>query len=254
VLHGVEGVGKTSVAAYAPAPVFLMARGETGLETLIDAGRLPEVPHLPEIMNWESTFQALEALRTLEHPFKTVVVDAVGGFERLCHEQVCDVSFGGDWSEKGFASYGKGPEVAISEWLSFLAGLDRIREERRCSIILLAHTKVKTFKNPEGPDFDRYTVDLNDKTWGVTHKWADIVLFANFYVEAVKERGAIRAKGRDDSQQRIMYAVRRAAFDAKNRHGLPETIEMGSSGAEAWANFLTALKAGRGAGMEGGAQ
>jgi hypothetical protein len=38
ILHGVEGVGKTSFGCCAPKPVFLMTRGETGLITLVDSG------------------------------------------------------------------------------------------------------------------------------------------------------------------------------------------------------------------------
>lgn len=243
--HAVEGFGKTSFAAQAPAPLFLMARGETGLTTLIEAGQLPETPHIPEeISSWTELLRILEALRTQEHPHKTIVLDTLNGFERLCHEHVCEVSFGGDWTERGFASYGKGADVAIPEWILMLTLLDKLRAERRCSIITLAHTKVKTFRNPDGPDYDRYTVDLNDKTWGVTHKWADMVLFGNFITEAIKEKGAMRAKGKG-GRERVIYTTRSAAFDAKNRHGLAEEIDGGTSAAEAWSNFVAALKAGR---------
>lgn len=244
--HGVEGVGKTSFAAHAPAPIFLMARGETGLETLIDAGQLPETPHFPEIQDWQSTLAAIEALRTGEHDRKTVVLDTLNGFERLCYEYVCETHFGGDWSEKGFTGYMRGYEVALPEWRAFLAELDRLRNERRMSILCLAHTKVKTFKNPEGPDYDRYTVDMHEKAWGLTHKWLDMVLFATFYVEVVTAKGDENKKGKGKGgQQRIAYTERHASYDAKNRHGLPETIDLGGSGSEAWANFLAAVRTGR---------
>lgn len=243
VLHGVEGVGKTSFGANAPAPIFLMARGETGLETLIDAGQLPETPHFPEVQDWNTATQALEALRTLDHEYKTVVLDTLNGFERLCHEHVCQVNFNGDWSEKGFSGYMRGYEVALPEWRLFLSALDRIREERRCSILCLAHTKVATFKNPEGPDYDRYTVDMHTKTWGLTHKWADMVLFATFHVETEKQSGRVKGVG---GQQRILYTERHASYDSKNRHGLPEEIDFGTSGTQAWSNFIAALQVGRG--------
>lgn len=244
ILHAVEGLGKTSFGANAPAPLFLMARGETGLETLIDSGQLGATPHLPELQTWQETLSALNALRSQEHAFKTIVLDTLNGFERLCHEHVCEVSFNSDWTDKGFASYGKGPEVALPEWRMFLSLLDKVREERGCSILCLAHTKVKTFKNPEGPDYDRYTVDMNDKTWGLTHKWADMVLFGNFLTETKKEKGDVRAKGMG-GQDRVLYTERHAAFDAKNRHGLPEEIDLGRNGSEGWSNFVSALRAGR---------
>ena len=54
VIYGPEGIGKTSLAAAAPLPVFLMSRGETGLLSLIDHSRVPaETPHFPEAMTWE---------------------------------------------------------------------------------------------------------------------------------------------------------------------------------------------------------
>ena len=41
-----------------------------------------------------------------------------------------------------------------------------------------------------------------------------------------------------------IFATRHASYDAKNRHGLSEEIDLGESPAEAWANFLADLKAG----------
>lgn len=244
LLHGVEGIGKTSFAANAPRPIFIMARGETGLETLIDNARLPETPHFPEAQTWEDVLGSVRSLTEGQHDYRTLVIDTLNGIERLCHEHVCRRDFRGDWGERGFAAYGKGPEVAMADWRELLSLLDRLRAEKKMAIIALAHTKVKNFKNPEGPDFDRYMVDAHEKTWGLTHKWADIVLFANFYV-VVDESGS-RAKGAG-GKDRLIYTERSAAWDAKNRAGLPESIDMGKSGAEAWTNFVTALRAAKGA-------
>src|SRR5262245_61106155 len=79
ILHGLEGVGKTSWAAHAPAPIFLMARGETGLETLIDTGRLKEVPHFPECTSWDDLLSAIDSLAKEQHAYKTLVIDTMNG-------------------------------------------------------------------------------------------------------------------------------------------------------------------------------
>lgn len=246
LLHGVEGIGKTSFGASAPSPVFLMTRGETGLETLIDNSRIKETPHFPEAQTWEEAIGMIRSLLEGQHEFKTLVIDTLNGLERLCHEHVCTTEFGGDWGEHGFASYGKGPEVALAAWRELLSLLDRLRVERRMSVLGLAHTKVKTFKNPEGPDFDRYTVDMHEKTWGLTHKWADVVLFATFFVTTKKEKGSAREKGAG-GKERLIYTERSAAWDAKNRLGLPEEIQMGSTGVDAWGNFVGAIRNARAA-------
>lgn len=242
VLHGVEGVGKTSFGANAPRPIFLMARGETGLETLIDSGRVVQTPHFPETQSWGDVLGAVRSLIASEHEFKTLVIDTLNGIERLCHEEVCRRDFKGDWTDKGFMGFMRGYEVSLADWREFLSLLDQLRAERRMSILVLAHTKVGTFKNPEGPDFDRYQVDMHHKTWSLTHKWADMVLFANYFTLASKDDGG-RIKGMG-GQERVLYTERHASYDAKNRHGLPGEIAMGSSGNEAWGSFVAALRAG----------
>lgn len=249
IIHAVEGFGKTSLGAQFPKPIFMETRGETGLETLIDAGQLPDVPHFPEIQTWEELTSGIDALLTEDHDYKTLSIDTLNGAERLCHEFVCARDFEGDWTDRGFASYQKGPEVALSEWRILLSKLDRLRVERKMTIVCLCHTKVAAFRNPEGADYDRYQPDVDKRTWSLTHKWSDVVLFGNFdtTITAVKENkktGEQKGKGAG-GQQRIIYTVRHAAYDAKNRLGLAAEIEMGDSPAEAWQNFVAAVKAGR---------
>lgn len=242
VLHGTEGSGKTSWAAHAPGVVFLQSRGETGLETLIDSGRLSETPHFPEVQDWDEAIGTIQSLRDGEHNFKTIAIDTLNGLERLCAEHVCSKEFSNDWSS--YDSYGRGAKVAAPVWRGLLVLLDQVRSQRRMSVVCLAHTKIKTFANPEGPDYDRYEVDMGKEFWGLTLRWADMCLFANYVTAVQKDNGANKAKGKG-GRQRVLYTERHAAYDAKNRHGLPEMIQMGSSGAESWANFANALKTAR---------
>jgi hypothetical protein len=68
------------------------------------------------------------------------------------------------------------------------------------------------------------------------------VLFANFVAHVDARKGDAKGKAKGGSR-RVLYTTRTAAFDAKNRHGLPEQIDGGHSAAEAWANFAGALQA-----------
>jgi hypothetical protein len=255
IVHAVEGLGKTSFGAQAPKPIFLQTRGETGLETLIDAKQLPDVPHFPESQTWEEMLGAIETLINEDHDFRTLVGDTLNGAERLCHEYVCHRDYGDDWTKSGFASYNQGYEVSLPEWRRLLALLDTLREKRKMTILWLCHTKVKPFKNPEGADYDRYQPDMHEKTWSLTHKWADVVLFGNYSTTVrvtEKEKDGTPRKGKGTGgQQRILFTERTAAFDAKNRLGLAPEIDMGTNAPEAWANFIAAVKAGREAGING---
>jgi hypothetical protein len=243
VVYGPEGCGKTSLGAAAPAPVFVMTRGETGLATLIDAARVPETPHFPEVTAWPDLLAAITALTDEPHEYRTLVIDTLNGAERLCHEHVCGREFGGRWGRDGFTAYNTGYDVALADWRELLTALDRLRAGRRMGVLALCHSKVAPFRNPEGPDYDRFTPDLHPRTWGLTHKWADYVLFLNF--ETVVDAGkAPRAKGLGGTR-RVLHAERAAAFDAKNRHGLPPRIDGGAGASEAWANLAAAMRASR---------
>ena len=160
IIYGPEGVGKTSLACASPRPIVVQTRGETGLETLIDGGRVPETPHFPEISTWSELLQVINTLRTETHQFRTLVIDALNGAERLCHEHVCQRDFGGRWGRDGFTAYMTGYETAVSDWRELLSALDRLRAEKNMAILALCHSRISPFKNPEGPDFDRFTPDL----------------------------------------------------------------------------------------------
>lgn len=247
MIHGPEGSGKSSLGARFPKPIFIQTKGETGIETLIDSGQVGDVAHFPECMDWNDLLGIVSELTEGEHDYGSLIIDTANGAERLCHEYVCARDFANKWGKDGFTSYMAGFEVSLADWRGFLNALDRLREQRKMPVVLLCHTKVKSFKNPEGADFDRYQPDMHEKTWGLTHKWADAVLFLNF--ETFTEKDGQRSKGKG-GQQRVLYTERHAAYDAKNRLGLPSEIDLGTSPTEAFTAFTNAIKAGRSAGKE----
>lgn len=257
ILHATEGWGKTSFGAQAPKPIFIQARGETGLETLIDARQVPETPHFPTAETWMDLNGQLDFLLQEQHDFRTIVVDTINGIERLCHEHTCDTEYGGDWGERGFMGFHKGFETSLAPWREFLSKLDRLRAEKRMTIILLCHTAVKNFKNPEGSDYDRYQTKMHDKTWALTKEWADIVLFGHYQTMTVGKNGkeetdpTKRAKA-VGGVERIILTERTAAWDAKNRLGLPPQIDCGSNALETWQAFVAAAKAAKEAGVANG--
>lgn len=230
IFTAVEGFGKTTLGAYAPNPVILMAREETGYDTLLSAGRVPAVPAIA-IADWPALIATLDALIADSKDREWVILDALGGFERLCHEFVCKRDFANDWGEKGFTSYNKGYDISVSEWLKMLQRLDQLNS-RGIGILILGHSKIRPFKNPTGADFDRYVCDCHDKTWGASAKWADAVLFGNFFTVIDKEK---KGKGKGiGGTDRVLYTERRDAWDAKNRYGMDPEIGLAAEPEAMW--------------------
>jgi hypothetical protein len=250
VLNGQAGIGKTSFAAQATAPLFLLSPGETGLLTLMDAGLVPPTPNL-EIDTWPALVGIIDELTATEHAYKTLVVDTLDGMEKLANAHVCQTDYTGDWSERGFMGYQRGyKSVAAGPWRELLARLDKLRETKRMGVVLLAHSGVANFSNPAGGDYSRYVPDMFKDAWTLTFSWADIVLFGTRDVKVAKERGDAKTKGKDLGT-RTIYTEWNAAWDAKNRHNLAAEIDMGNSGKEAWDNVIAAVRAGRAAADNG---
>jgi hypothetical protein len=209
-----------------------MARGETGYITLVQSDRVPRIP-CASVESWNSLLNLVAGITPTEAG--TVVLDALSGIERLCAEYVCIRDFKGDWGEKGYSSFGRGPEIAAGEWQKLLIELDKIRSSG-INVMILSHAKVATHRNPLGADFDRYVADCNSKVWAVTSRWADAILFGNFY--SVVEGGSTGDKGRKGKgiggTERVIYTERRDAWDAKNRYGMDECITIPDDHTKVW--------------------
>jgi hypothetical protein len=227
VLYAPEKTGKTTFAARAPSPIFLGT--EDGF------GDITPTPPIHDPSSWTDALTFLRVLRSEQHDYKTLIIDTVDFLEPLCWEHVCKRE-GVDSIEKIGGGYGKGHLAAQLEWRNLLADLDRLRA-KGMTIILLAHSKTHTFQNPDGEDYSRYTLAMNEKSAGLIKQWADIVLFANFETFVDIEKGQKKGKGLG-GQTRKLYTQRRASFDAGNRFSLPEEMPL------AWDEFDAAMKAG----------
>lgn len=213
LLYGPEGVGKSSWGAGATGAIFLPA--EDGTDR-IDCARLPT----PQ--KWPDVFDAIEELRTAKHDYRTLVVDTLDAIEPLCWRYI--TTRDGMDSIEAYG-YGKGYTAAVDEWRRLLAECERLRRERGMQIVFLAHAQIRPFKNPEGDDYDRFELKLNAKAGGVIKEWCDSVLFARFEEMAHKDGKTKRVRG-ISTGARIVHTLRTAAYDAKSRYALPETLPL----------------------------
>jgi hypothetical protein len=110
-------------------------------------------------------------------------------------------------------------------------------------VVLLAHSWIRAFKDPESDGYDRYELKLHAKAAGLLKEWCDAVLFANYETLAYKDERTERVRG-VSSGARIIHTQRHAAFDAKNRYGLPPTLPL------SWADFDRAVRSGMTASVE----
>lgn len=222
VLYGVEGIGKSTFGADAPGAIFLGA--EDGTDHL-------DVTRFPSPEGWQEVMDAVRVLTLEQHNYQTLVIDTLDWAEPMLWDFLCKRDNVANIEAYG---YGKGYSAALDEWRVFLAALDRLRKSKGMHIILLAHSQIRPFKNPEGEDFDRYEMKLHSKAAGLIKEWAEHVLFANYETFAAKDSKTKRVRG-ISTGARLVYTQRTAAYDAKNRGDLPESMPL------SWADFAAAL-------------
>jgi len=213
LIYGVDGIGKSSWAAAAPKPIFIDSEDGTGQ---LDVARFPR----PE--SWEDLLEAIDTLTTEPHDFRTVVIDTVDWAESMLWQFICRRD--GKQSIEDYG-YGKGYVVALNEWRLLIAKLERLQRERRMGVVLVAHSQVRTFSNPEDADYDRYQLKLNEKAAALLREWCEDVFFARWETFAVRDERSGVAKG-VSSGARVIQTVRTAAWDAKNRHSLPPSLPL----------------------------
>lgn len=226
VLYSVDGLGKSTWAADAPAPLFIGA--EDGTSQL-------DVDRLPDINAWTDILDSLHELTVSGHKFQTVVLDTADWAEAMLWAYLAKRD--GKKSIEDYG-YGKGYVAALDEWRVLVSALDRLRDAKGMNVIVLCHSWIKAFKNPEGDDFDRYEMKLHAKASGLLKEWADVVLFGTYETFAIKADAKAKAKGLS-SGARVVYTQRTAAYDAKNRYSLPEQLPL------SWSAFAEAVKARR---------
>lgn len=232
--YGDNGIGKSTLAAHAPDPVwFDIEDGSGRLEVVRYPFRDGPGGHVPH--GYGDILAAIEDLTNNPHDRKTLVLDTADSLEALMWRFMCLRDKKDSIEAYG---YGKGYVAAVDEWRRLFVALDRLRIARGMSIVMLAHSQIRVFKNPLGEDFDRYQLRVNEKASGLIKEWCDVVGFCSFEEGAKVSGGADRAKGWDTGK-RLVHFNRTAAYDAKTRLALPAEIELDPT--DPWAPIAKAM-------------
>jgi AAA domain len=243
-IYGAEGTGKSTLAANAERPIFIDADGGSAD---LDVPRYPfrddEDGHIPR--SFAEVMAAVADITTAEHRYRTLVMDTGDAIEKLIWQHLIERESGrgkdGELTSIESFGYGKGYTMAVDEWRALCVKLDRLRAVKKMDVIILCHAAVKNFKNPAGPDYDRWVPAINPQASGFLKGWCDIVgLLAHEEVAKAEKKG-MKAKG-FSTGVRVLKLAHSAAFDAKGRGNLPAEIEIPVEAP--WSPVAAAIAAG----------
>jgi AAA domain len=229
--YGVEGIGKSTFGSQAPKPIFIQT--EDGLDEI-------NCDKFPLSNNFNEVVSALAELRSEKHEYETVVVDSLDWLERLIWDAVCN-EYGVKSIEKADGGYARGYSHALVYWRQIIDALNSLRNNRNMVVLLIAHSKIERFEDPELPSYDRYSPRLHKHAAALMSEWCDALLFATRKIRTQSEdagfnrkRTIAHALGKDGGE-RILRCVGGPSCVAKNRYAITEELPL------EWAAFIQAM-------------
>lgn len=216
VIYGPSGIGKSTLAAQFPDPLFI----DTEYSTVeLDVARFDKPS------SWEMLLQQVQYVQTNPDCCKTLVIDTADWAEKLEIEHLCSKM---NWTGLEDAGYGKGYQFSAEE---FGRLLDKLSEliEKGINVVITAHAQLRKIELPdEMGEYDHWEMKTSKKVAPLIKEWSDALLFCNYktIVVNVDGKGAQKGKNKAQGGRRVMYTSHHPCWDAKNRYGLPEECEM----------------------------
>lgn len=211
VVYGAEGIGKSSLAAEFPDPLFIDTEGGTAHM---------DVRRIEKPQSWEEMLSVVKEVAAAKDVCRTLVLDTADWAEQLIVSYLCT-----KYKQSSIESfgYGKGYTYLGEEFSRLLGALDTVLAAGM-HVVVTAHAKMRKFEQPdEMGAYDRWEMKLSKQVAPLLKEWCDILLFCNYQTFVVtSENNTQKAQG----GKRVMYTSHHPAWDAKSRVQLPEVLEL----------------------------
>lgn len=229
VIAGVEGTGKTTLAADAPRALFIPM--EFNYKTV-------KAARSPDILSYNDLFLLLDEIRDScqkgQFKYKTLVFDSATAFERLIHNKIIleddKVKKGLDkhpTMESVHGGYGKGYQLANELFQRFTNYCDQFTRLAGLNIVVTCHTFPSLVRDAAYGEY--YSWDLllhspkNDKNYGkreLITQWANLIGFLHDPMFVSKQEGQNMTRAVSAGQGRMLAVERSPGWVAKNQYGI----------------------------------
>jgi len=221
---GDAGMGKTSLAATFPKPVFI--RAEDGLQAV----PLEERPDaLPVLTGVDDLWAQLTGLIQEQHDYKTVVVDSVTALERMFGQYVIESDPKKPKSlNQAQGGYGAGFQ-AVATLHQRVRKAAELLVQKGIHVVFIAHADLENVDLPDEDPYSRYSLRLHKKSMAPYVDDVDAVLHVRLKTYVMDKDGQ-KPKAVSDGS-RIVVCHASAASVSKNRYRITEelTFELGSN-------------------------
>ena len=211
VIYGSEGIGKSTLASRFPNPLFIDTEGGTAQ---LDVRRI-EKPG-----SFDGLISIVNEVAADPDICKTLILDTADWAEQMCITGVC-----AKYKKAGIEDfgYGKGYTYLAEEYSRLLNAFNAVIAAG-IHVVITAHAKMRKFEQPdEMGAYDRWEMKLSKQVAPLLKEWCDLLLFCNYKTIVVATKNDTR---KAQGGKRIIHTTHHPCWDAKNRHGLPDEIDL----------------------------
>lgn len=228
-IFGNAGLGKTSLAASFPNPIFI--RTEDGTQSL--AGM--DVALFPVATTSQMVFDNIKALFENEHDFETLVIDSITQLNVIIENEVIESDAKAKNIMTAGGGYGAGYSMVaavhqkVREWCGHLS------DQKNMNIIFIGHADTETITPPDSEDYTRYTMRLHKKS--ISHYSDNVDLVGFLKLQTFTTSKGDKAKA-TSTNVRLLTCHPVASHISKNRYGISEDVVF-ELGQNPLSKFLT---------------
>ena len=215
VIYGTEGVGKSTLAAQFPSPLFIDVEGGTDQM---------DVRRIERPATWTDLVDVVNEVAKNPGICETLILDTADYAETMCIKHILKKYHKTGIEDFG---YGKGYTFVGEEWLKLMEAFDAVKDAGM-NVTVIAHARQRKIELPDQTgSFDHWEMKLSKQVAPVLKEWADLLLFLNYKTYVVTtDNNSRKAQG----GKRVMYTSHNPVWDAKNRNGLPEEMDLSFDG------------------------
>lgn len=213
-IFGEAGLGKTSLAATFPNPLFLQV--ERGLKSVPGAAAMPQPTTVNEL------FAQLKSVIDGGHDYKTLVVDSITQLDVMFTGHILESDANKPQSlNQACGGYGGGYEALAGLHRRVRRAAEILRSTLGMHVVFLAHADVDRIESPDQDPYSRYSLRLHKKSAAVYVNDVDLVGFLRLKTALLGDEGKRRARS-SGVRELVCHAV--ASNISKNRMGIDEVL------------------------------
>jgi hypothetical protein len=209
---GEGGIGKTSLASYFPAPIFL--RTEDGSQAI--AGR-EDVAMFPLCKTVADVMQGLNEILSQPHPFKTLVIDSITQLSNMIESEIVAADPKAKSINQANGGYGAGYATLAAKHGEIRKLCGDINERRGMHVVFIAHAVTERVNPPDVSEYLRYSIRIHKDS--IQH-YSDNVDLVGF----LKLKTYVTEGKASTTDERVLTCYPTPAHIGKNRFGIKQDL------------------------------